>query len=119
MLPDITTIFPSKTGMNVTLHNLTIVDHPIGDGWDWDVLGKLYTYDEDDPSIPAAVAVSIAVKGFQAVVASKLSAGSVVSLSGKFGRFERSASGKEKFRRIFCDIKDIELLGQVPINGGR
>lgn len=114
MWKDITTVVPSKTGMDVVLYNVLICSSPIGDGWNWDVLGCMQIDDEDDQLDLEYVAVSIAVKGFTPVVASKMSKGSIVKLSGKFGKIEKSNSGRERFRRIFCDMKDVELLGRAP-----
>jgi hypothetical protein len=113
MWPDITTIIPSTTGLRTVIYNVVITMGPvgpIGGKLDWDVFGYLYTKDDDDPSIPEKVAVSIAVKGSMGSVARKLARGSVVSVSGKFGEIETSSSGRETFRRIFCSVHDVKLL---------
>lgn len=110
MKPDITTIVPSKTGMEVTLFNLLSSGIISGDGWDWDILCYLYTKDDEDPSIPPLVAVSIAVKGFKLQIESKFARGNTLDVCGKFGKFEKSTSGNERFRRIFCEAKDVTLL---------
>lgn len=115
MMKDITSVSYSKTGMDVSVYNVLILHGPVGNGTDWDVFGCIYTKDDDDPSIPDRVAVSIAVKGIAEIVASKLARGSIVSVYGKYGKFEKSKSGREKFRRIFCDISNVRVLGQVPL----
>jgi nucleoid DNA-binding protein len=107
MKPDITTVMPSKTGMTVVMHNLLMTGILIGDGWEWDMVGYLSIGDDDDYDF---VAVSLAIKGFKEVIETKLTRGNVISVRGTFGEFETSSSGKERFRRIFCDAKDIKIL---------
>lgn len=116
MLPDITTIVPSRTGLDVSIFNILIINHPMGfNNWDWDALGMLYTKDDDDPTVPERVAVSIAVKGFSLMVSSKIKRGYVINIDGKWGPIEKSSSGREEFRRIFCELKDIKQTGVVPL----
>jgi len=111
MKPDITTIIPSKTGMEVLLQNLVLSGLLSGDGWEWDMMGYLATKDDGSDVVVA----SLAVKGFKAIIETKLQRGNVVSVRGKFGKFEKSTTGSEMFRRIFCDVKDITVLERIDL----
>ena len=115
MHPDISTIMPAHTGLRITLLPLRIPDDVHGNGKDWDVFTVMGTTDENGR--PATHAVSLAVKATKSQMRELLqkTRGRYVSVEGVFGPEERDATGQERFRRVFCKVADIKILGAIPL----
>ena len=114
MHPDISQIMPARTGLRVTLLPLRLPDEVHGNGKEWDVFTVLGT--EDENGCPTKHAVSLAVTATKRQIRELLekARGRYVSVEGVFGPEERDTTGQDRFRRVFCRVKDIKIISAGP-----